>query len=228
MKHIGIVLAGGSGTRMGGNVPKQYLELGDKPILAYSLLAMENSFIDEIILVVKDGDISYCEDIVKRYNISKVSKIVTGGETRSHSVYEGLKNVSDSSSYVYIQDGARPFLTKDILERAKDDVCKYKASVAGVPSKDTVKISDESGMVVSTPKRDNVWIVQTPQVFEYGLIKASYDKLMAEKTISATDDAMVLEAYSSEKVHLFLGDYTNIKITTFDDLEVAKNILKII
>lgn len=226
-KHMAIVLAAGRGKRMQSAVQKQYLLLGGKPVLYYSLRAFQEcSFIDEIVLVTQEEEISYCEnEIVKKYSLNKVKKIVSGGAERYLSVYEGLKSI-DTCDYVYIHDGARPFLNQEILSRVYDSVREYKACVAAMPSKDTIKIGDEESFAKTTPDRSRVWMVQTPQVFEFGRIKHAYRKLIEMGIASVTDDAMVLETVGEGRIRLIEGDYRNIKITTPEDLEIAEIFLK--
>ena len=231
MKHIAIVMAAGSGKRMGGDIPKQFLLIRNKPVLYYTLKTLEESFIDEIILVTRHEDISYCEDeIVKRFGFKKVKKVVPGGAERYLSVYEGLKSVEETDSYIYIQDGARPLLTEDILLRVKESVENYDATVTAVESKDTVKIADDNGFVADTPLRKKVWNAQTPQAFLYKVIKAAYDKLIEEeetgKTFNITDDSQVCELFSKTGVYITKGDYNNIKITTESDLATVEKILE--
>ena len=227
-----VVLAAGSGKRMNSDMKKQYMLINDKPVLYYSLKAFQESFVDEIILVVSPDDISYCrEEIVRKYGFTKVSKIVTGGKERYHSVAEGLKNVSPEG-FVFIHDGARPMLTEEILERALACVEKYNACVVGMPVKDTVKIADVDKNIAQTPKRSLVWTVQTPQVFEYKLIYEAYEELLLKEDIllsqgiSITDDAMVVEELTGKKVKLVEGSYENIKITTPEDIPLAECFLK--
>lgn len=233
MKTTAIVLAAGSGSRMHSEVKKQYMEIGGKPLVYYSLYTMEHSFIDDIVLVVSPGDVEYVhKEIVDKFGFSKVRTIVEGGKQRYNSVQLGLQAVDSDCDYVFIHDGARPFVTQQILERSFDAVSKYKACVVGMPVKDTIKISDKEGYAANTPDRSTVWAVQTPQVFEYSFIKRLYDKLIAEESvliahgINITDDAMVVETYSDQKVKLVEGDYTNIKVTTPDDIVLAENILE--
>ena len=221
-----IVLAAGSGKRMGTKVHKQYLLMGGKPVLYYSLRVFEDSrLIDEIILVCGAGEEDYCrQQIVKKYGISKVSKIIPGGAERYNSVWNGLQETREG--YVYIHDGARPFVDEEMIGRAYECVSEYHACVAGMPSKDTIKIADSDNMVTETPDRSNVWIVQTPQVFDTGLIKKAYAVLMEQEEISVTDDAMAAEQISGTSVRLFYGSYENIKITTPEDLDIADVFLK--
>lgn len=221
-----IVLAAGSGKRMGTKVHKQYLLMGGKPVLYYSLRAFEDSKrIDEIILVCGAGEEDYCrEEIVEKYGISKARKIIPGGAERYDSVWNGLKETKEG--YVYIHDGARPFVDEEIIERAYECVSEHHACVAGMPSKDTVKIADSGNIVTATPDRSSVWIVQTPQVFDTELIRKAYALLMEKDEISVTDDAMVAEQMLGASVRLFYGSYENIKITTPEDLEIAEVFLK--
>lgn len=228
MKHVGIIMSAGKGLRIGGDIPKQYMDLLDKPVIYYSIKAMEDSFIDYIIIVVGDGDVSFVEkEIVEKYSFSKVKYVVTGGAERSDSVYRGLQAVEDrKSSYVYIHDGARPMLSMDILERVKADVEKHGASIVAVNSKDTVKIIGEDGFVENTPERRFVWNVQTPQAFICSELIEAHERLLQDNVVKVTDDAMVMEMYGKRKVHVTEGDYTNIKITTSEDFLTAKNFLK--
>ncbi len=232
MKTTAIVLAGGSGKRMNSTVKKQFLMLKDKPLLYYSLKAFEDSFIDSVILVASGEDMEYCrKEIVQKYRFNKVEKIVEGGKERYHSVTNGVM-AAPVCDYIFIHDGARPFITGSILERLFEEVKISKACVAGMPVKDTIKIADSQGYIETTPKRDLVWMIQTPQVFSYELIYRAYDILQKEETrllkegISITDDAMVVETLLGEKVKLVEGSYRNIKITTPEDLSVAEGFLQ--
>lgn len=222
-KHTAIVLAAGKGSRMQSAVPKQYLELCGKPVLYYSLAAFEESFVDEIILVTGKDDISYCkEQIVERYGFQKVTKIIAGGAERYLSVYQGLL-AAEEADYIYIHDGARPFVDAAILSDAKACVEQYQACVAGMPVKDTIKIVDAEDFAKETPERKYVWQVQTPQVFSYALVREAYDMLMEDQdAYSVTDDAMVVETMLNYPVKLFQASYKNIKITTPEDLQIAE------
>lgn len=229
-KHVAIVLSAGKGKRMGSSVSKQYLPIGGKPVIYYSLKAFEDCpFIDEIILVTGKEDIAYCRhEIVEKYDFAKVTAVIEGGAERYFSVYQGLCAI-DACDYVYIHDGARPFLSQEILMRVHDGVTVHQACVVGMPVKDTIKISDEEGFAESTPDRSKIWQVQTPQVFSFPLVKNAYEKLKKElevnQELSITDDAMVVERYTDQKVKLIEGAYTNIKITTPEDLKLAESFL---
>ena len=225
-----VILAAGQGKRMHSAVQKQYLLLQGYPVLYYSVKAFEESPVDRIVLVTGAEEQEYCKkEIVERYGFRKVHKIVTGGKERYHSVYEGLK-AAEGADYVLIHDGARPFVTREIIERTLEGARTWGACVAGMPAKDTIKIIDESGFAKVTPDRNKVWMVQTPQSFTYPLILDAYRKLvereMAGEAIGVTDDAMVLETVSGKQSRLVEGSYENIKITTPSDLQIAEVFLK--
>lgn len=240
MRHIAIVLAAGRGKRMNSTVAKQYLMIKDKPVLYYALKQFEDSFIDDIVLVTGAEDIAYCkESVVQKYGFTKIQKIVPGGKERYHSVHQGLlaagellKETGNAESCIYIHDGARPLITGEILLRARESVEQYGSGVVGMPVKDTIKIVDEEGFVEKTPKRSFVWQVQTPQCFFFSKIMSAYQALidrepeLLSQGISITDDAMVVELLSGDKVKLVEGSYENIKITTPDDLGVAEKFLE--
>jgi 2-C-methyl-D-erythritol 4-phosphate cytidylyltransferase len=222
-----VILAAGKGTRMGGKIHKQYRELCGKPLLYYALYAFENSSVDDIVLVTGSGETEYCQkEIVEKYGFKKVTAIREGGRERYHSVYEGLKAVKDCA-YVLIHDGARPCITKNTIQAAKEGAKKYQACVVGMPVKDTIKISDQEEFALKTPNRNHLWLIQTPQAFAYKLVKEAYEKLMMSEKYQAgvTDDAMVVENMTNAKVKLIQGDYTNIKVTTPEDMEIAQVLL---
>ena len=162
-KHVAIVLAGGSGRRMGMDMPKQYLAVGGKPLIYFALKAFQDSAMDEIVLVCGRGETDFCRTrIVEQYELTKVKQIVEGGAERYHSVWEGLKAAGECD-YIYVHDGARPFLEQETICRLMASVKQEKACVAAVPVKDTIKVTDADGVVVDTPPRDRLWTVQTPQ-----------------------------------------------------------------
>lgn len=237
-----IVLAAGQGKRMGTSVQKQYIEMNGKPLIYYALKTFQESeVIEDIIFVAGKGQVDYVrEEIIDRYHFTKVSVIVEGGKERYDSVWHGLQAIDKSTfydkarqsdhdnkedheiSYVFIHDGARPFVNEDILRRGYETVARYRACVAGMPSKDTVKLVDEEDFAVKTPERKYVWTIQTPQVFEKNLIVEAYSRMMREEYINVTDDAMVVEQMTGVPVKMFEGSYENIKVTTPDDLKIAR------
>ena len=225
MKTKAILLSAGKGTRMNQSVSKQYLMLGNQTILSYSLEQFQKSSIDEIILVTAQEDIEYVKNnIVLPHKINKVTKIVAGGQERYLSVYQGLL-ATQNCDYVMIHDGARPFLTIDIIEDSIRAVQKYQACAVGVPLKDSIKKLDREGYIVENIERTDVWQVQTPQCFSYPLILGAYEKLL-QSDIKPTDDTAVVEYFTEVKVKMLMGSYENIKITTLDDLDYGEYLIK--
>ena len=226
-KNTAIVLAAGQGKRMNSKVQKQFLELGGKPLLYYSLKCFQDSgMIRDIILVTGAESVPFCkEEIVEKYGLTKVTKVIPGGKERYDSVYEGLLSC-ENSDFVLIHDGARPFITEEIIRRGIQGVEKTGACVIGMPSKDTVKIADTQGYVAETPERSSVWTIQTPQIFEYNLIREAHEKIRCRDMSAITDDAMVVEQETGVKIVLVEGSYKNLKITTPEDLDIAEIFLK--
>lgn len=225
IKYAGIILAAGSGSRMHSDIPKQYIEINGKPLIYYTLETFEHSVVDEIVLVVRPGDEEYVQrEIVDKYGFSKVSSIVCGGNTRTDSVLNGIR--ASKAEFVLIHDGARCLVSENLIERMAEAVLETSC-IAAVPSKDTVKIVKD-GLVVETPKRENLYIVQTPQAFNRNNLLKAYaelDKLSDEKRRSLTDDAMIMEN-ARKPVRIVAGEYSNIKVTTPEDLDFVKNIKK--
>ena len=230
-KITAIVLSAGKGSRMKSDIPKQYMSLNDKPVIYYSLKAFEDSSVSQIVLVTGKEDVAYCEkEIVQKYRFKKVVAVVAGGAERYDSVYCGLLAAPDTD-YVLIHDGARPMVDQKIINDSIECVKKAKACVVGMPSKDTIKISDEQNYAIDTPDRKTLWSIQTPQAFSYELICNAYSKLYKDieqgKDIpTITDDAMVVEYATNQKVKLIEGNYENIKITTPEDIFIADIFLK--
>ena len=235
-KIAAVVLAAGQGKRMGTTTAKQFLLLDGKPVLYYALCAFEDSMVDSIILVTGKDEIEYCkEEIVDRYGFTKVKNVVAGGKERYHSVACGLRALKESGDeieMVLIHDGARPFVTEEMIGRLVEETRVNKACVIGTPVKDTIKIADEAGFCDQTPQRDKVWAVQTPQAFLFDLVQGAYEALLVNEEellsqgIRVTDDAMVVEYMTNQKVRLVEGDYTNIKLTTPEDLLIAEAFLQ--
>ncbi len=232
MKNTAVVLAGGSGRRMGYDKPKQYMEICGKPLICYCLETFEESFVDSIVLVCGRGEEDFCRgQIADKYGFKKIEAIVAGGKERYDSVYNGLCAAGESDN-VFIHDGARPFVSQYVLERCLHYVEKYKAAVAAVRSKDTIKIENGDGFVEQSPDRSKVWLMQTPQVFKYKMILECYEKLkrdesrLEEAGVRITDDTMVAKMYADIDAKLVESEYENIKITTPDDIIMAEAILK--
>lgn len=231
MKFSAIILAGGAGRRMHSSVPKQLIEVKGRPLLYYTISAFEKSKVDSIVLVVPDGEKEKYKNIfIDGFGCTKITKIVSGGAERYDSVHNALE-VTDSD-YVLVHDGARAFIEPQIINRNIALVQKYNAVVTAMPVKDTIKIADENAFVKSTPNRETLWQIQTPQTFKTSLLKECYAKLYNEISsgtfpdhVKITDDSMVVERYSDVPVKLIEGSYENIKVTTPEDMLMAENLL---
>ena len=223
-RNCAIVLAAGQGKRMGEPINKQYLKINQHPILYYTLKAFsESNCIDEIIVVVAEGEMEYCKkEIIEKYKLSKVKDVVIGGKERQDSVLNGLRAVSNCE-VVLIHDGARPFINQSIISDAIIYANVYGATACGVQPKDTIKIKNSLGFSAGTPARETLFCIQTPQAFKYDLILDCHIRINQEG-IKVTDDTMVVERYGN-KVYLFKGSYNNIKVTTPEDLEIGRQIL---
>ncbi|MBE6008839.1 MAG: 2-C-methyl-D-erythritol 4-phosphate cytidylyltransferase [Lachnospiraceae bacterium] len=221
-----IIAAAGIGKRMGVDIPKQFLEIKGKPVLYYTVSAFEkNKNVDSVIIVTGKESIEYCQkDIVEKYSFKKVEAIVEGGKERQNSVHNALNALKDKNGIVLIHDGARPFIMQEDIDEIILSVKEYGSAVLAVKSKDTVKIADENGFVKETPDRSFIWNIQTPQGFDCSLIKEAYEKA-EEDGFSGTDDSSLVERLGV-RVKLVEGHYTNIKITTKDDLLVAEGFLE--
>ncbi|MDF2672555.1 MAG: ispD [Clostridiales bacterium] len=221
-----IIVAGGKGKRMGQVLNKQFIKIGNKEILARTIEAFQNTAeINEIIVVCSENGIEYCkENIIVKYGLSKAVKIVPGGRERQDSVRNGLNSCNEDTSIVVIHDGARPFVTSDIIRESIICAEEYGACTAAVPTKDTIKKVGEDKFSIATPNREGLYAVQTPQGFKYDLILEAH-KQAKDKNILATDDTMLVENMGS-KVKIIAGSNMNIKITTREDLIFADAILK--
>lgn len=215
-----IILAGGRGKRMGTNISKQYIPVNGKPILYYTIKKFLGcKSIDKIVLVLPEDEIEYCKkEVLNKYSL-KVDKIVKGGKERQDSVYNGLNELKNTD-IVLIHDGARPFVSEKIIIDGIENAKKYGAAAPGIIPKDTIKVKDMESFSKETLDRSVLLAVQTPQVFKFKLIKECHEKVKNEN-ILVTDDTMVVERYGN-KVYLYEGSYTNIKITTPEDLIIAE------
>ena len=221
-KISAILLAAGSGSRMKSDTKKQFMELAGKPVLYYSLRALEESRVDEIILVVSKEDKDYCQcELVEKYGFSKVSNITEGGKQRWESVEHGLLCVT--GQYCLIHDGARPLIRPETINELIDEGENRDGLILAVPVKDTIKVVGQDGEIVQTPNRDTLYAAQTPQMFRTQLLKRAYSLMRedAAPSICITDDAMLVQYYTGAKVKVFPGDYVNIKVTTPEDMGLA-------
>lgn len=226
MKQTAIVLAGGRGRRMSADIAKQYLPIGGVPMLIHALNCFgKAACIDEIILVLPESEIEYVKsEILSGYVFPKLKHIVAGGTERFNSVLNALEKTEDG--VVFIHDGARPFITEEILMDLFESVKETGACATGVRVVDTIKQTDDNDLIEKTVDRSSLWQIQTPQVFEVSLIKEAYEKFLEAGSPYVTDDTMVVEMFGNAKVKMVEGSYENIKVTTPTDMIIAEEIFR--
>ena len=222
-KISAVITAAGNGLRMKSDKAKPYIEIMGRKILEISLdTIVKLEKIDQIIVVIRKEDENYLKEILKKYD-KKIS-YVFGRETRELSTYEGLKAVDKNSKLVLTHDGVRPFASKELFEEVIENLKDYKAVISAVKSKDTVKIVGENSLVKTTPLRKEVYNVQTPQAFDKDMILDFYQKY-TQSDFTITDDSQLFEIYSKKKIKVVEGEYSNIKMTTPEDLIFARGFL---
>jgi 2-C-methyl-D-erythritol 4-phosphate cytidylyltransferase len=221
-----LIPAAGTGKRMGKAQAKQFLALGDKPILAHTLLAFQRaSEIDEIIPILAEEDLETClGQIIEAYHITKVKTLVVGGKERQDSVANGLHKLEKDTAIVLVHDGVRPFVTPEMIKETVDHAKKGECVTVGVPIKDTIKEVNDQGIVRHTLDRSRLWAIQTPQAFPVKALKRAYEEA-SRQHVYGTDDATIIERMGGP-VRVLMGSYENIKITTPEDLMLAEEILK--
>lgn len=233
-KVYAIVLAAGNGRRMGGEIAKQYQMLSGKPVICHTLAAFEESVVDEVVLVVQTGMEKYVQtEIVKKYGFYKVKNIVAGGKERCDSVYAGMRCIhagmeqeGGAESVVLVHDGARPFVTPEMIARMAGAAEREVCAIPAVPVKDTIKRA-KSGLVEETPDRSTLYTVQTPQAFRFSVLWEAFEsygkliKIAPGEAVKITDDAMLVERMLGKQTVLVEGDYHNIKLTTPEDMLIA-------
>jgi len=225
MRTLAIILAGGAGKRMGAATNKQFLLIDNKPIIVHTLQIFEECrAIDGIYLVVNQKDLPMIqEEILETYRFNKILKLVIGGRLRQDSVRNGLEAIENPCDIVIIHDGARPFVSPSFIDKGIFLMEMFDAVIPALPVKDTIKVVSKEGFVQKTLERDSLWRVQTPQTFKYDLITKAYREGAAKK-LYGYDDATFLE-HMGKKVKVIEGSPYNIKITTPEDLIVARGML---
>ncbi len=220
---VAIITAAGSGTRMGIEQAKQFLDLVGRPLLAVTLEPFQKCrAVDAIILVVPSKDMDFCrKEIVAAFGFDKVKKVVPGGERRQDSVRSGIEATNGEYGFVLIHDGVRPVIDEALIESVVKKSKTHRAVITALPAKETVKEVTGLGEVVKTYDRNRVWLVQTPQVFRYKDIAAAHQKALFEGWEEATDDSLLVERLGIP-VNVIEGSEKNIKVTTPDDLELAR------
>lgn len=220
MSNTAVILAAGNGTRMKTKDSKLLLKINGKTVLERSVNAFLNiSDVDEVIVVAREKDIPAFSDILTDERVS----FVVGGDTRQQSVMNAV-DVIDDCELIIIHDGARPLIKSEDIENTIRAAKENKAAAVGVFVKDTVKVVDKNGFVVSTPDRSTLFAVQTPQIFDFELYRNAAQNAR-EKGFDFTDDCQLVESFN-QKVKTVVGSYSNIKITTPDDIVLAENLLK--
>ncbi len=226
-KTVAIVPAAGAGVRMGTDLAKQYLNLEGRPILAVTLETLQKCTpVDAILLVVPPDDVPYCRrEIVEKFGILKVAKVVPGGKLRQDSVRMGLEALNDSCEMVVIHDGVRPMVEPGLVKEVLASAVRHRAAIAALPAKETVKAVSKTHRVTATYDRAEVWMVQTPQAFYYKDILKAHREALAKGLREATDDAFLVERLGIT-VHVVPGSERNIKVTTPHDLALAEFLLR--
>lgn len=221
-KVTAIILAAGNSVRYGQNRNKNLEVVNNQTILEYSLKEFnKNKRIDNIIIATKKSDLEEINKIIYKNRSAKPIKTVIGGNTRQESVYNSIN--STDSNIVIIHDAARPMIKQEYIDKCIDEMDNFKGVTIGVKSKDTIKIASNDGIIEQTTNRSNTWVIQTPQCFDRLSLLEAHDKFKNVSDI--TDDCMILER-NNEKVKIISGDYSNIKLTTFDDLNLVNEFLK--
>lgn len=224
MKVQAIIPSAGLGLRMNSPIPKSFVEIDGVPLIVRTVKVFEKcAQIDSCILVCHQEFIKDLEVILTKYNIRKVKSIIPGGRERKDSVLAGLRKIDADTDFVVVHDGARPFLSNELLVKSIQMGENFPAVITGVPVKSTIKeVDPETHLVRQTLKRELMWEIQTPQIFKKDVLEAAHNQ---GKHINATDDAALVEALG-ESVKVIEGDYDNIKITTQEDLVFAQAILR--
>ena len=225
MHVTAIVPAAGGGTRMAGALPKQYLPLAGIPLLARTLQALRASGrVDSLILVVPPGQEARCRtEILEPFGLH-ADAVVPGGADRQASVFAGLSRIPEGTDLVLVHDGARPFITAEVIQAAVSAAAAVGAAAVAVPVTDTIKVADPDGSVKETPDRGRLWAAQTPQVFRPALLREAHRQALQDG-FRSTDDSALVERLG-HPVRLVHGSPENVKITTTADLALADHILQ--
>ncbi|OGH96783.1 MAG: 2-C-methyl-D-erythritol 4-phosphate cytidylyltransferase [Candidatus Melainabacteria bacterium GWF2_32_7] len=218
MKISAIIPAAGSGTRFGSNKNKLLENINGMPVIIHTLQTISSiDAIDEIIVCTSDNIIDEIKNLVSKYNISKVKQVILGGVTRQESVFKGLKTLNNPD-IVIIHDGARPLITRDIVENSIKTATEKGAAIVAVPTKDTIKRVNKENRIIETLNREELWNIQTPQVFNYKDILEAHIKFQGQ---NFTDDSALIEALGMPSFTV-MGSYKNIKVTTQEDIKIAE------
>lgn len=224
MDYKVIIPAAGSGKRMKAGKNKQFIMLGDKPVIIHTLTVFEQDpHCKEVILVINERERAYFLELLSEYEIKKVKQLVTGGAERQESVYNGLMKVGNAVYLVLVHDGARPFITHEKIHELVKEAYETSAAILAVPVKDTIK-KVNNGLVEETVERSSLWAVQTPQAFHVPLLRQAFEQA-SQTSFLGTDEASLVERLN-KPISIVLGDYENIKLTTPEDIVYGESILK--
>ncbi len=226
IKSDAIIVSAGKGQRLKAGIKKPFISLGGKPILSHTLAPFERCpLIRSILVVVGEEDLEYClKEVVEPYHYQKVLKIIPGGKRRQDSVKKGIEALPEDTEIIVVHDGVRPFVTQKMIEASIQEADRSGAAVVAVPVKDTIKMATSDGIVLQTLERDTLWQAQTPQAFQASILRKAYSNALF-KEMSVSDDATLVERLGI-KVRLLPGSYSNIKITTQEDLILAHFLLE--
>lgn len=220
-----VVVGAGSSSRIGKSVSKQLIKICDKEVIAHTLLAFEQAkTIKDVAVVCREADKPAIKSLLNKYSITKVVCLVCGGDTRQQSVLNGVDYVKNNADYIAVHDGARPLISPSDIDKTVENAVKYGASALGVYVKDTIKIVDDKGFICNTPERNKTIAVQTPQIFKTEDYLGAV-QLARNNNKDYTDDCQLIEAYG-KRIYVTIGSYTNIKITTPEDINLAESIFK--
>lgn len=227
--NVALVLAGGKGIRMGVDIPKQYIEYDNKPILVHTLQAFaQNAQIDKICVICPSDSIEYARQLVEKHNVQKVAWVAAGGDSRRESSYIGVKRLSlesDENDIVLIHDGARPKVSQRIIDENIAIAQKCGACETVIPSQDTIAVSEDGKKISCIPERKKMYNVQTPQTFKIGVILGAHEAWIEKAGGDATDDASLVLA-TGQDVYIVEGEKNNLKITTEEDLRILYSVAK--
>jgi len=225
MRNIVLLLASGSGSRVGSDIPKQFIEINGKCLFQYALETFENHInIDEIMLVCKSDYLEFAKQVVRQFGYKKVKRILAGGETRQESVYNGIFSVSAEEANILIHDAARPFVTNEMIDRVLEALVTNTAVSTVLPSTDTMFVT-ENNVVQSIPNRKDLFRVQTPQGFYLNTIRKAHHLAQKQDLKLATDDCSLVSHFGLGDIATVLGDELAFKVTSPLDLVFAKSVL---
>ncbi len=218
-----VLLASGRGERMGSDLPKQFLKIGDKTVVEHSLqvFALMDE-IDGIVLVVNGKYLDLMEDLLRHHPISKVMALVEGGDTRQQSAFLGVNHISAQEGVVLIHDAVRPLVSANLARACLEALCEVQAVTCAIPSSDTIIEVNEKGFISAVPPRKHLWRVQTPQVFDLPLIRQAHQRALEEEYVNATDDCSLILRYELAPVWVVSGEERNLKLTHSADLALAE------